>query len=304
MRIRRKNRIKQSWDDNLFDFLCNLFLILFVITVFYPIYFVLVASFSDPYYVNNGALLLYPKGFNLKGYEAVVTTSKIWTYYGNTILYTVGGVLVGLAAIMPAGYALSRKDLWGKSLIMKLLVFTMYFGGGLIPTFLVISNLGLINTRFLMIILGSVSVYNTIVVRSFTMSNIPDELYEAAVMDGCGHCTFFAKVVLPLSKAIIAVMVLYIAVGHWNSYFNAMVYMIDSEKNPLQLYLREQLLLISKLGETNPDHMDPMELVRLQQMAQMMKYSLIVVATAPILTVYPFIQKYFVKGVMVGSVKG
>lgn len=297
-----KKNIKRSWDDRIFDWVCNVFLFLFVIAVAYPIWFVLMASFSDPTYVNNGSFLLYPKGFTIEGYELVFRNEKIWISYLNTIIYTVGGTLIGVTIVLLAGYAFSRKDLIGASTIMKLFIFTMYFSGGTIPLYLVIQKLGLLDTRLILIVLGSVSVYNIIVVRSFMVSNIPDELHDAAIIDGCGNGKFFFQIVLPLSKAVAAVMVLYIAVGYWNSYFNAMMYMSDGLKQPLQVYLREVLIMGSSIA--GDVEMDPEELNKLQEMVMSLKYAIIVVATAPILCVYPFIQKYFVKGVMVGSVKG
>lgn len=294
--------MKCSWDDRIFNWVCNAFLLLFVIIVAYPLWFVVVASFSDPVYVNNGTFLLYPRGFTLDGYEMVFADKRVWTGYMNTIIYTVGGTLLGTIVVLLAGYAFSRKDLVGGPTVMKLFVFTMYFGGGTIPLYLVIQKLNLLDTRFLMIVLGSVSVYNIIVVRSFMVSNIPDELHDAAIIDGCGNGKFFFQIVLPLSKAVAAVMVLYIAVGYWNSYFNAMMYMTDSSKHPLQVYLRDVLVMSSSLAG-NLD-LDPEEQMRMEQLTMMIKYAIIVVSTAPILCVYPFVQKYFVKGVMIGSVKG
>ena len=301
----KRNGIKSSWDDRIFDLICSIFLVSFVVIVFYPIYFVLIASFTEPSIVNNGSVLLFPKSLFLKGYEMVIKEKDIWISYGNTIIYTVGGTILGVFVVISAGYALSRPQLIGRSILMKLLVFTMYFSGGLIPHYLVIRSLGLVNTRALMIILGSVSVYNIIVVRSFMTGNIPEELFEAGELDGCGYGKFFFKVVVPLSKAVIAVMVLYIAVGYWNAYFNAMVYLTDPNKYPLQLRLREILLVASSLAG-DPDLMasDPEYYNELRMTSMVMKYSVIVVATVPILCVYPFVQKYFVKGVMIGSVKG
>ncbi|MBQ7841078.1 MAG: carbohydrate ABC transporter permease, partial [Lachnospiraceae bacterium] len=220
-------KMKQSWDDIIFKVICDLFLVLFVIVVFYPLYFVVIASFSDPVYVNSGSPLLYPKGLNFNGYIEVFRDKRIWSGYANTIYYTVCGTVLGTMIVILSGYALSRKDLPGSGIIMKLYVFTMYFGGGLIPTYLVVSKLGLVNTRAAVIVMGCVSVYNMIVVRSFMLSNIPDELLDASRIDGCGNGRFFTQIVLPLSKAIIAVMVLYIAVGYWNSYFSAMIYVTD-----------------------------------------------------------------------------
>lgn len=295
-------KIKHSWDDRIFDWTCNIFLFLFIIVVFYPLWFVVMASFSDPVYVNNGSILIIPKGFTLEGYQMVFGDSKVWTGYLNTIIYTVGGTVFGTIVTVLAGYSLSRRDLVGRDLIMKLMVFTMYFSGGTIPLYLVVQKLNLLNTRTVLIILGSVSVYNIIIVRSFMVSTIPDELHDAATIDGCGNGHFIARIVLPLSKAVIAVMVLYIAVAHWNSYFNALMYVTDSSKMPLQLYLREILVLSSSLA--NSFDVDPELQEKMQHMSMIIKYSMIVVSTGPILCVYPFIQKYFVKGVMIGSVKG
>lgn len=296
--------MKKTWDDRLFELICSVFLILFVVIVAYPIYFVFVASVSDPSAVSSGRFLLYPQGFNLDGYQRVLADYKVWRGYMNTMIYTVGGTLLGTMVTVMAGYALSRKDLLGRNIIMKLFVFTMYFSGGMIPTYLVIKSYGLVNSRFLMIILGSVSVYNLIIVRSFMSSNIPDELLDAATIDGCGNGNFFFKIVVPLSKAVISVIVLYIAVSHWNSYFNAMVYLTDDAKYPLQMYLRQILFQASSLANSTDDTLDPELVERMRTLAGVMKYGMIVVATAPIICVYPFIQKYFVKGVMIGSVKG
>ena len=275
-----------------------------VAITFYPVYFVVIASFSDPIYVNNGTFLIVPKGFTLRGYIEVFKDQRIWTGYGNTILYTVCGTILGTIVTVLAGYALSRKDLPGRNILMRLLVFTMYFSGGMIPFYLVVKGLGLVDTRLSMIILGSVSIYNVIVVRSFMASNIPDELMDAATIDGCGNGRFFAQIVVPLSKAVIAVIVLYIAVSRWNSYFNAMLFLSDSDKYPLQVVLR-QILLAGEAMVNNTETMtDPTAAAALRDMAMVVKYSVIVVATIPIICVYPFIQKYFVKGVMIGSVKG
>ena len=294
--------MKRSWDDRLYDWICNILLILFIVIVAYPLWFVVMASVSDPIYVNNGTFLLYPKGFTLDGYKLVFGDMKVWTGYLNTIIYAVFGTLFGLFVTILAGYALSRKDLVGRSVILKLMVFTMFFNGGTIPLYLVIQKLGLLDTRMLIIMLGSVTVYNIIIVRSFMESSIPDELLEAAKIDGCGNGKFFVQIVLPLSKAVVAVIALYVAVAHWNSYFNSMMYLTDGSKHPLQLYLREILVLSSSLA--NGADVDPELQQKMEQLTMIIKYAAIVVSTAPILCVYPFVQKYFVKGVMIGSVKG
>jgi putative aldouronate transport system permease protein len=205
---------------------------------------------------------------------------------------------------MFAGFSLAKRDLPGRNFIMLMYIFTMYFGGGMIPYYLVVKGLGMLNLRITLIILGSVSVYNIIVVRSFMASNIPDDLWDAATIDGCGIGRFFFKIVMPLSRAVIAVMVLYIAVSHWNSYFNAMMFITDSSKYPLQLFLREILMIGQAMNTEAELLMDPESAEAVRQMVMVIKYSIIVVATVPILCVYPFIQKYFVKGVMIGSVKG
>ena len=303
--VKKNTRIKETLDDKIYNGVCGFFLIALIIMVFYPLWFVLVASFTEPTIVNSGKVLWYPERLFLKGYDMVFKDKDIWQSYGNTLIYTVGGTLLGTSIVVLAGFALSRGELIGRGIVMKIFVFTMYFGGGTIPLYLVVRALGLVNTRAIMIILGSVSVYNIIVVRSFMLSNIPKELHEAAVLDGCGYGNFFVKVVLPLSKAVIAVMVLYIAVSYWNAYFNAMIFLTDANKFPLQLRLREVLLVSSALAG-DPELMmeDPEYYRELRMTAMVMKYSIIVVATVPILTVYPFIQKYFVKGVMIGSVKG
>lgn len=296
-------KMKQSLGDRIFIGVSNLFLILLVIVILYPVYFVVIASVTEPAFANNGTILLYPKGFNLLGYKRILQYSKIWIGYGNTIIYTVLGTALGVTCVVLAGYALSRTDLPGRGIIMKLMVFTMYFSGGLIPCYMVIKGLNLTDTRTLMVVMGSISVYNIIVTRSFMQSNIPKELWDAATIDGCGNGTFFVRIVLPLSKAIIAVMVLYIAVGYWNSYFNAMIYLTDRYKYPLQIYLRE-ILMVGTASSAEGVVMDPEQMAGLETMSQLIKYGVIVVSTAPIICVYPFIQKYFVKGVMIGSVKG
>ena len=302
MNNQNHTKMRQSWDDKLFSVVSSVLLVGFVIIVAYPVYFVIVASVSDPVYVNNGALLLYPKGFTLLGYERVVANKDIWIGYANTILYTVCGSALGTIVVLMAGYSFSRTDLPGRGLIMKLFIFTMYFSGGTIPFFLAVKGMGLVNTRLAMILLGSVSVYNIIVVRSFMQSNIPDELMDAATIDGCGNGRFFWQIVLPLSKAVTAVIVLYIAVSQWNSYFNAMILLTDRDKYPLQLFLRQILLEASTANSDTS--VDAAAAAQLQTMGEVIKYGVIVISTAPIICVYPFIQKYFVKGVMIGSVKG
>lgn len=295
------NAIKEPAFDRAF-YAITFVLLLLMVVILYPLWFVLMASFSDAQYVNNGTLLLYPRGFTWLGYERTLQDPKIWMGYGNTLLYTVGGTVIGTFCTVLAGYALSRDDLPGAGWIMKAFVFTMYFQGGMIPFYIVINNLNLQNTRFLMIIISCISVYNIILVRSYCASTLPKDLYEAASIDGCGNVRFMFQMVFPLSKAIVAVIALYIAVGYWNSYFYPMIFLNDYSKYPLQNVLRE-ILLVANMN-TADTGTDPMAAQRLAQMSSVIKYSAIVISTVPIICVYPFIQKYFVQGVMIGSIKG
>lgn len=299
---RNPNAIKEPAFDRAFYMITFILLVMLLVIIIYPLWFVLMASFSDAQYVNNGTILLYPRGFTGLGYERTLQDPKIWTGYGNTILYTVGGTVIGTFCTVLAGYALSRNDLPGSGLIMKAFVFTMYFQGGMIPFYLIINSLHLYNTRFLMVIISCISVYNIILVRSYCASTLPKDLFEAASIDGCGNTRFMFQIVFPLSKAIVAVIALYIAVGYWNSYFYPMIFLSDYNKLPLQNVLRE-ILLVANMN-TADTGTDPMAAQRLAQMSSVIKYSAIVISTVPIICVYPFIQKYFVQGVMIGSIKG
>lgn len=289
-----------SFGDKMVNIVFYAILTLLVIICFYPVWYAFLASFSDATYINSGALILVPRGIQFSAYEYAFAQPRLWSGYANTILYTVCGTFFGLAVSLPCGYALSRKDLPFRRAIMAVFAFTMYFGGGLIPTYIVCSKLHLVNTRWILIILGSVSVYNIILIRTFCGSTIPNELREAAVVDGCSNSRFFLAFVLPLSKAIIAVVALYIAVSHWNNYYNALVYTTDTSLHPLQLYLR-QLLLIT-MGTDSVS--DPDALKEIQDMILTIRYAVIVISTLPIMCLYPFLQKYFVQGVMIGSLKG
>ena len=284
----------------------NVFSILFALIVLilclYPLYFVLIASVSDPTMVNSGKVILFPKGITFSAYKFILAEKDIWIGYRNTILYTVGSVLVGAAITIPAAYALSRKDLVGKNVVLKFLTFLMFFNGGLIPTYIIVNKLHLLNTAAILIILNCVTVQNIIVARTFFISNIPDELLEAASLDGCGNLQFFYKIVLPLSKSIIAVIVLYIAVWQWNSYFNALIYTTNRNLQPLQMVLRD--ILIQGQNLNIGEEMDAAMIEYMVEIANLIKYGVIVMAIVPILCFYPFVQKYFEKGVLVGSVKG
>lgn len=296
------NKLKRMGKrDLIFETIVHICIIAISGVVLYALWFVIIASISDPNMVASGEVLFLPKGVTLEGYKYIFRDKRIWTGYRNTILYTVVGTLLGLFITIPAGYALSRKDMAGSGIIMKLLLFTKYFSGGLIPTYLVVKGLHLVDTPYVLMIMGSFSVFNLILCRTFFINTLPLELQEAAEIDGCGIFQYFIKIVLPLSKAIIAIMALYYAVGHWNSFFNGLIYVTNSKLYPLQVILRD--ILIS--GQSvDPSIMDPESLELMKQIARTIKYGVIIVSSLPVLMMYPFVQKHFVKGVMVGSVKG
>lgn len=296
------NKLKRMGKrDLIFETIVHICIIAISGVVLYALWFVIIASISDPNLVASGEVLFLPKGVTLEGYKYIFRDKRIWTGYRNTILYTVVGTLLGLFITIPAGYALSRKDMAGSGIIMKLLLFTKYFSGGLIPTYLVVKGLHLVDTPYVLMIMGSFSVFNLILCRTFFINTLPLELQEAAEIDGCGIFQYFIKIVLPLSKAIIAIMALYYAVGHWNSFFNGLIYVTNSKLYPLQVILRD--ILIS--GQSvDPSIMDPESLELMKQIARTIKYGVIIVSSLPVLMMYPFVQKHFVKGVMVGSVKG
>ena len=273
-----------------------------MLIVLYPLIFVISSSVSEPTMVAAGKVVLLPKGFTLEGYARVFQDSNILTGYANSLFYTVFGTMINLLVTVPAGYVLTKRDMPGTGIVMKLFLFTMYFSGGLIPAFLLINSLHLYNTRLVLLILGAFSMYNCIICRSF-FSSLPKELEEAAQIDGCSYLRIFVQIVLPLSKALLGVMVLYFAVGHWNSYFNAMIYTYDESIQPLQLFLREILVLQEKSADMMSSGGDELA-AQQQKIAALIKYAVIVVSSVPLMIVYPFLQKYFEKGVMIGSVKG
>lgn len=294
-------RMKDPIEDKILYFIVYTSLIFFTVLVMYPLIHILSASFSSGSAVSSGRVILFPVEPTLAGYRAVFKHKNILTAYRNTIIYTVSGTLVNVAMTLICAYPLSRKDMQFKKFYMFLFVFTMYFGGGLIPTYILMTKLHLVNNPLVMIIPGALSVYNMIVTRTFFMTNLPQELLDSAQIDGCSDAKFFFMMALPLSKAIIAVMTLFYAVGHWNAYFSALIYLNNPKLHPLQLILREILVLNTVLLS---DIDDPEIIAANQGLADLLKYSLIIVSTAPVLTFYPFVQKYFIKGVMIGSIKG
>ncbi len=293
--------VRRTRFDAVFDGISTLLLVLALLVVLYPLYFVFIASISDATSISTGQVILLPKNLSFVGYKRILQDTRIWSGYRNSILYTLGTTALGVTTTVMAGYSFSRSDLAGRRVLMLLYVFTMYFSGGLIPTYLVVKQLGLMGSPWVVILLGSVSVYNIIIARSFFSGNIPPELFEAASIDGCGNGRFFMNIVVPLSKSIVAVLALYYAVAQWNGYFNALVYLNRQEQYPLQLILRE-ILISSQMVQADISDLDAIQ--EMQRIAATVKYGVIVVASVPMLLIYPFVQKYFVKGVMIGSVKG
>lgn len=287
-------------EDLMFNIIVYGFSALVLLVTIYPIYFIIIASFSDPYAVASGRVWFFPVSFTLDGYRELLRHSSIWIGYRNTILYTVIGTLIGLAVNIPAAYSLSRRDLAGRGLFMFLFVFTMFFNGGLIPTFLTVKEFNLYDNFLVMVLPFSVSVFNIIVARTFFSASIPPDLWEAARIDGCGNLRYFFAIVLPLSKAIIAVIGLWTAVGQWNSYFNALIYLKNSDLYPLQMVLRDILITNNVQSALGTGEAAQIAL----RLANLLRYSVIIVSTVPIMIVYPFVQKYFNHGVMIGAVKG
>lgn len=290
-----------SISDKIFYTLVTLLLTAVFIVVLYPCIFVISASFSSGDAVLAGKVVLFPVDFTLEGYKTVFKTSGVWIGFRNSLFYTAAYTMLSVALTITAAYCLSRKDVPGGKVIMLMFTFTMFFSGGLIPNYILMRELGFLNTIWSVIIPSSITAYNLIVARTFICNSIPNELMEAAMLDGCSDFRYFTDIVLPLSKAVIAVLVLYYGVAQWNSYFNPMIYLTDKNLYPLTIFLKEILL------STNIDPStlsDPEAAELLIKTASIIKYALIVVSMIPILLIYPFVQKYFVKGVMIGSVKG
>ena len=309
--VRDKDYWSNMWNkrgDILFVSIVYLLLLAVFVITLYPMVFTFSASLSDPGAVSSGQMILFPVDITLDGYKFVLQYKEIWTGYANTLYYTVLGTILNLLVTLPCAFALSNRKMQGRGFIMTLFIITMYFSGGMIPTYLNIVELGLLDTRLLILIMGLVSTYNLIVARTFFNNSIPYELYEAAELDGASHFQTLGQVALPLSKPIIAVLGLYYAVGHWNSYFKEMIYLSDRSKYPLQVILREILTASQYQAEAMEEGgysvEQMMEMVKSIDTANLVKYCVIVVSVLPMLILYPFLQKFFDKGVMIGAVKG
>ena len=295
-----RSKARKIGQDKIFNlvlyFICGIIILL----VLYPMYFIVIASFSDPTAVANGEIFFLPKGLNLKAYKKLAEYNQLWVGYKNTILYVIGGTAMTVMVNIPASYALSRKKMYGRKFLTVLYLIPMFFTGGLIPTYMVIKQFGLLDSFWVMILPFCVVTYYIIVGRTFFATSIPDDLWEAAQLDGCGYLGFFFKIVLPLSKAVVAVIALWAAVGQWNSYFNALLYLRDASLQPLQIVLRNILISNQNIGAL----LTGSAAAEAKQLADLIKYAIIVVSSAPIMCLYPFVQKYFNQGVMLGSLKG
>ena len=301
-KLSRKNAIKVPRGDKIYYGIVNLFLFLFFMAILLPLINVVASSFSEAKAVNQGKVLFWPVQFTTKGYKAVFEYKGIWRSYANTFLYTITGTAVNLAMTLMCAYPLARKDLPFKGPVVALFMFTMLFGGGTIPNYILIRNLHMMNTIWAMIIPGAISVYNMIIARTF-IQNIPADLEEAAKIDGCSDVRYFFSIVLPLSKTVISVLGLYYAVAHWNDYFTAFLYLSDNEKMPLQITLRA-ILINNTFSADATASVNEETLLNNQALQDLLKYSLIIVSSVPVLIIYPFVKKYFLKGVMLGAVKG
>ena len=293
---------KKISQDKVVYFINYILLALLLVIELYPLIYIVSCSFSSGDALMAGKVRFLPVAPTLDSYKAVFEYSSIWVGYSNSLLYTLVGTFISITLTLFAAYPLSRDDFKGKKILMGIFLFTMMFSGGLIPSYLLVKNLGLIDTMWAIILPGSVSAYNVIVARTYFKQTIPKELLEAAQMDGCEDFKFFKSIVIPLSTPIIAVLCLWTAVGIWNSYFNPMIYINDEAKFPLQLVLR-RILLLSQVN-LSKGNVDPMVIQKNMYLSEMLKYGTIIISTLPLMIIYPFIQKYFVKGVMVGSVKG
>lgn len=297
----KKHKIGVCLADRIMYAVVAFFMIVLLILVLYPLVYVVSSSFSSGAAVSSGKVLLFPVDFSLVGYRLVLSYPRVWTGYLNSIIYTVGGTALNMLLTIMAAYPLSRRKFRGKRLYTLYFMITMFFSGGIIPTYILMSRLGLTNTRWAILLTGTISVYNMIVMRTFFQNSIPQELFDAARIDGVSDVGYLLRIVLPLSKAVLAVIILYYAVAHWNSYFDALMYLRNRELHPLQIVLRD-LLNAARIDASQITDSELMQ--ELNGSNEVMKYSLIVVSALPVLVAYPFVQKFFQKGIMVGSVKG
>ena len=302
---KKRLALQLSKSDKIFDGIVFVVLTAAFVIIAYPLYFILISSVSDPVAVAAGQVVFLPECFTLDGYRRVFETPAVMRGFVNSIFYTVMGVAVNIVVTLPTAYALSRNDFFGRKVITMFYIFTMFVSGGLIPTFVVVRTLGMLDTVWALVLPGALGVFNLMVARTFFKMNIPQEMLDAAQIDGCSYTRFFLKIVLPLSGALIAILILWTGVAHWNSYFSALVYITTRERMPLQLELRFILLQGTEFMDAQGLSVEAMEQRRrMEALRELMRYSLIVIANIPILMLYPFVQRYFIKGVQIGSLKG
>lgn len=303
--VKKKKIISNSLSDGAFDVVNILINLLLLVVFIWPLWFVVIASLSDPYEVNSGNVLLWVKGFNLDGYRELLEYEPIWTGYRNTILYTVLGTVINMVMTVLCAYPLSRKDWMPRNFWLKFCLVTMYFGGGLIPTYLVVKGLGILNSIWAMVIPSALSFYNALIVRNYFMNSIPSELFESAKLDGAGHGQYLTKVALPLSKPVLAVVTLYYAVSHWNDYYTALIYITDRDLIPLQTAMKDLMSSAQVLAaQISISATEMVSVKKKMELAMSLKYSTIIASVIPMLVIYPMVQKHFVKGVMLGAIKG
>lgn len=301
--IQKRTSLTRSSDDVIFEGIICLVMGILLIIYVYPLVFLLSASFSDPGAVSRGEMWLLPKGFTLAGYRQILKYREIWRGYANSAVIVAVGVPISMALTFTVGYGLSRKELKIRGVLTGLFVFTMFFNGGLIPTYLVVKQLKWINTLWAVIIPNAITMYYVIIVRTYFSTSLPEELHEAATIDGCSDMRFFVRVALPLATPILAVMAMFYTVDRWNMYFRPLIYLTDRSRYPLQLILRE-LVASSNMTPEMLEGFAPSEYSMMMQITAIMKYGVIIIASLPVLILYPFVQKYFIKGIMVGAVKG
>lgn len=297
-------RVRETMEDRITLGVFYVLLTLIALITIYPVLYVISASVSEPTAVNDGSVVLWPVGFQLEGYQYIFENDWILLGYRNSLIYTVAGTLLDIAVTFLAAYALSRRDIFGRRALNTYMIIPMWFSGGLIPTFMMINSMGLVDQWYTLIIIGAFNTYNFVICRTFIQSNIPLELQEAARIDGCSDLGIMAKVVLPLSKPVLAILCLYYGLAHWNDYFTGLIYINTRSLQPLQLFLREILIQNAQLEMGSGDMMALEDSMRRVYMMQVMRYGLIVVSSVPMLILYPFVQKYFVQGVMIGALKG
>ncbi|MBR5380171.1 MAG: carbohydrate ABC transporter permease [Clostridia bacterium] len=293
--------MNESRGDRAFGAAVYIVATVILLIVAYPLIYVVSASFSDPLDILTGKLILFPKHVQFRAYRAVLVSKDVLLGYRNTILYSVAGTVINIVLTTSGAYCLSRRDMYGRTAITFMISFTMFFSGGMIPTYIVIKNLNLLNTFWVMVLPGAISATNLLIMRNYFQHSVPQEIIEAAYMDGCSNVGTLIRVVLPVSKSIVAVMVIFYLVGHWNSYFSAMLYLNDRSRYTLQVFLRE-ILIKNDLGDMGAG--SESSSVEMTLLYESLKFAVIVVATLPMMLFYPFMQRYFVKGVMMGSIKG